>query len=435
MSVYMPTFFYWLLIICLILFAYLARRSWLTAAGLALFFLPSFQIRFTLGRIPSTALEVLLLVLLAAWLIELWQKKTWRAAFLNNPFFWPALLFLLAATLAIFPAPDLRAALGYWKAYAVEPVLFFFALADQLRDQKKLEKILLWLGASVMVISLFAIYQKFTAFLIPPGEWSKPGTRRVTSFFNSPNAITLYIVPLAIIYFGWLLQRWQDKKWLLNRAEVILTSWQILLLAATVATAIFAKSRGSWLGGIVGILFILFFGWSKKYTSALAAAGLLGIFSLSKIRQSLLPILTFKIMSGSIRLTMYKQALLWLKPKWFSGLGWGGFKYYYAIFTKPRGLEPFIYPHTLLLNFWSELGLPGVCATTYLLYSFFRRGYLNFKSHPQPWLLLGILAAMVETLVHGLVDVPYFKNDLAIIFWLLPVLLLALTTKPAPESL
>lgn len=29
------------------------------------------------------------------------------------------------------------------------------------------------------------------------------------------------------------------------------------------------------------------------------------------------------------------------------------------------------------------------------------------------------LASMAALLVHGLVDVPYFKNDLAVLFWIL----------------
>ena len=30
-----------------------------------------------------------------------------------------------------------------------------------------------------------------------------------------------------------------------------------------------------------------------------------------------------------------------------------------------------------------------------------------------------LMASMIALLVHGLVDVPYFKNDLAVLFWLL----------------
>ncbi len=36
------------------------------------------------------------------------------------------------------------------------------------------------------------------------------------------------------------------------------------------------------------------------------------------------------------------------------------------------------------------------------------------------------MAAMVVIVIHGLVDTPYFKNDLAILFWLIIGLLITL---------
>jgi uncharacterized ion transporter superfamily protein YfcC len=34
-------------------------------------------------------------------------------------------------------------------------------------------------------------------------------------------------------------------------------------------------------------------------------------------------------------------------------------------------------------------------------------------------MILGLMGAMVVIVVHGLVDVPYFKNDLAVLFWVM----------------
>ena len=33
--------------------------------------------------------------------------------------------------------------------------------------------------------------------------------------------------------------------------------------------------------------------------------------------------------------------------------------------------------------------------------------------------VMGVMGAMIVIVVHGIVDVPYFKNDLALIFWAL----------------
>ena len=38
---------------------------------------------------------------------------------------------------------------------------------------------------------------------------------------------------------------------------------------------------------------------------------------------------------------------------------------------------------------------------------------------------LGVLLALIAVIVHGLVDVPYFKNDLSLEFWTLVAVTLA----------
>ena len=39
------------------------------------------------------------------------------------------------------------------------------------------------------------------------------------------------------------------------------------------------------------------------------------------------------------------------------------------------------------------------------------------------YVILGLMGAMVTIIVHGLVDVPYFKNDLSVLFWILIAML------------
>ncbi|MFA6428546.1 MAG: O-antigen ligase family protein [Candidatus Buchananbacteria bacterium] len=427
----MSIFFYFLLSLFFILFAWLAKKSWLTAVGLLCLFLPSFEIRFQLWLLPSTVLELMLIIILGWWLIEIWQQKRYRQVFLANPLFWPALFLLLSATLALLPAPDLRSALGYWKAYFLEPILLFFALADRLTDYKKIQKFLVWLGAGALLIASVGIYQKFTGWLLPAGEWFNPETRRVTAFFTSPNAVTLATVPTALLYLGWLIQRWQTKYFWQTKLEKFYTVWQVIVIIAIITVSIFARSRGAWFAGLVAVIFILFFGWSKKYTSYLTTLGLLSLTLWPKIYQAIVNLLSFKVVSGTIRLNIYEQTLAWLKLNWLTGLGLGGFEYYYLQLTQRGEKIAYLYPHNILLNFWVELGFLGLLASLYLLSKFFIQGFKTLKISSAYWLLLGVLAAMVEIIAHGLVDVPYFKNDLAIIFWLVPALLVILVKNPS----
>jgi O-antigen ligase len=85
-------------------------------------------------------------------------------------------------------------------------------------------------------------------------------------------------------------------------------------------------------------------------------------------------------------------------------------------------MERLIYPHNILFNFWAETGLLGVVG----FFGMF--GYLGVSAYRllhrnREWSIL-VLAILTVTLVHGMVDVPYFKNDLAMLWWVLGALMI-----------
>jgi putative inorganic carbon (hco3(-)) transporter len=99
-----------------------------------------------------------------------------------------------------------------------------------------------------------------------------------------------------------------------------------------------------------------------------------------------------------------------------------------GLFGFARGIQPYrggvyeenlIYPHNIVLNMWTETGLLGLAGFLWLLLQTFRVSWTGWRSGPAAWraIQLGIVLAMVAVIVHGLVDVPYFKNDLALEFW------------------
>ena len=121
------------------------------------------------------------------------------------------------------------------------------------------------------------------------------------------------------------------------------------------------------------------------------------------------------------RLALWKVTLSMLGDHPLFGAGLFGFA---RTIDRYRGGvydEKLIYPHNIVLNFWSETGLLGLLAFVALLVQGLRTTWTAWRSGPPAWrgLQLGVLLALVAILVHGLVDVPYFKNDLSLEFWTL----------------
>ena len=113
--------FYGILIVTsLALFAYLSWRNLVLATVFVVAFLPTYLIRFSVGPIPFTLLEGMILVLFGAWLTKSILKKEQHFSFFKNIFKkfkgWILLIvaWLVIATVSAFVSPNLRAAAGIW---------------------------------------------------------------------------------------------------------------------------------------------------------------------------------------------------------------------------------------------------------------------------------------------------------------------------------
>ena len=106
-----------------------------------------------------------------------------------------------------------------------------------------------------------------------------------------------------------------------------------------------------------------------------------------------------------------------LKDHWFFGAGFGGYPTVFDPYHKKRFIEIFQYPHTLVFNFWSETGLLGLAAFTGVVVRWIKECLQVWRKQRATDAMI-FFAPLVALLVHGLVDVPYFKNDLALQFWI-----------------
>jgi O-antigen ligase len=126
--------------------------------------------------------------------------------------------------------------------------------------------------------------------------------------------------------------------------------------------------------------------------------------------------------TGFLRLQLWRSA--WQMALDYPALGVGPDNFLYAYrsgYLLPGAWqEPNLnHPHTLLLDWWTRLGIPGLLLGGAWLGSGVLAVSNWLRNGPQRALALGALAACAAALAHGLIDVSYALPDLMIVWVLL----------------
>lgn len=389
----------------------------------------TYLVRFRVAGLPSTLLEVLLWVFVIGVLLVTRRTGLARAHQVLHAWRWPLVAWVVVTILAVMTSPSVWTGLGLWRAYVLEPLLVLIALCallDQSGDRKRMEQGMM---VAAIVVSVWAIVGFFGNWGIPhPWNISIAAGRRAVGPFGFPNAVALFVTPIAALVAARLAKQFEER-----------TSWKerilpITTLVLSMLALVAAKSDGGMLAlGFVVTLSLLGLRWGRWLVLAGAILVGVGLFVAPSIRDALIKEATFQGWSGKVRLFIWRESWAMLKDHWFFGAGFGGYKKVFDAYHKARFIEIFQYPHTILFNFWTETGLLGVFAFVGIVVTWIKNAFrtvviqANAQKTKRYLSVLLLLAPLLAILVHGLVDVPYFKNDLALLFWILVWLVIAAT--------
>jgi putative inorganic carbon (HCO3(-)) transporter len=386
-----------LLLVLLLSFAILSFLRPTFAVGLILALLPTYQIRYEFYGVPTTFLELLVIVfLLVTFVWKFNRLGTLKDLGSTN---WLIGLFVLAASISVVVSPDKHASIGVFKAFILEPVLFFYALRLTVASLDDLTTPLNLLFVSAVVISIFGIFQHLTFIYLPLRFWGTGAEiERITSVFTYPNALALYLAPLISFF----LAAFMFDEVILNRKNLALG---LLIMASAL---FFTYSRGAWLGVLATSAMLLFYKYPVKKVAGAMCLIVVVLLALPPARNRLL--LTARDASSAAHADLMAAAVRKLQTNPVFGNGLAGFRQTLAEqnFTG----EILNYPHNILLNFWVEMGILGLVSMAGIVFVSIRKQKLD-----KNWYTLGATAFLVTMIIHGIVDVPYFKNDLSILFW------------------
>ncbi len=385
----------------------LHRGLWILVA-----LLPSYLLRTEIFGIPTTLLEMLIVVFVIVWFLK---RRPILALFVskkNIGYLFPIALLLIASTIAVSISPDTEAALGVWKAYFVEPIVLFFIVMFELMTSELKESRLLpdnifeALGVCALFLSLVALVQWLTGNGIPI-PWDIE--RRVTSVFDYPNALGLFLGPIAVVS---VLKITKGKRFF----------WSLVFLLSSIAIVL-AQTEAAIVAVVTTLALAGVLNRKTRYATVVACLVAVMFVLFSPWRALVIDKLTLQDYSGQVRLTQWSETVDMLGDNWLLGAGLSGYPTAFAPYHKATHIEIFQYPHNIFLNIWIELGLLGLAAFILLAVCVLRLIPFPLSRLPVPCALA--FFALLEISIHGLVDVPYFKNDLAVFTWILLAIIFA----------
>ncbi|MBO0727969.1 MAG: O-antigen ligase family protein [Acidimicrobiaceae bacterium] len=388
---------------------------------------PAYFVRWHISWYPTTALEMAVLVTVAAFLLESLRRGE-LPAWWSAPLTIPTLVFLAAGAVAVLHSPLRVSALGLYRAYIVEPVAIALVMVTVVRTVRQARAIVagFWVGGAVLAIA--NIDAVMTAVL---HDHLDVQVSAPVALYTSANSVAMYLVPLVALAAGGLLHS--------RERSVRVASGAFLVIG--LSASVLSYSRGGWLAIgaaalVVALSHRLRWWLLGGITAAIAAAA-----AVPSVRHRVL--LEFQPGAANTadpRLHLYMVTLRALQHDPILGTGLAGLRAAVIPLWGPTATWGatwwILYAHNLALSLWAELGLGGLLSFAWIFAAVAFVSWHAWRHGRPEWraLHVGVLGALAAIFVHGLVDTPYFKNDLALEFWALAALSWAGRARPGDKE-
>lgn len=395
---------------------------------LVIFSMPLYLWSFSFFGIPVNFLEMMIYILFMLWLSEkirrLKSKKeifslidSFKQYYFSKEYCLLHLgitLLFLGVIISTSLSSDLRTSLGIFKGWFVSPFLFFIVFINVIKKNEQIIwSLKSWLVSGV-VVALISI------FYLLIGEMTFDG--RLKALFLSPNYLAMYLAPVLLIIIAFVLST-EKKKKLLN----------LIMLIIILVPLYFTFSYGAFLGIFAGILYLIIKNRNLKIRKAYIFAFILILFSgfiylsLNKFDQ---------ISNSGNRSSFHSRIMIWdtareiVEDNPLLGIGPGTFQETYLSYANEFS-EPYLewavpQPHNIFLAFYLQTGIIGFLGFIFILIWLFScrdmalsslksTGSVNY-GFEKTYI---INALMIYILAHGFVDTTFWKNDLALMFWII----------------
>ncbi len=386
--------------------------------------IPLYVIRFKIFGIPTNILEIAIVFI---FIIFLFKFRDYKSLFKpDNCWHRKSLVFgslLVLASLGVLVSEELRSSLGIWKAYFVLPILLICILS-KIKSKYYLSLIrgIIGSGVGVSIITIAQVVVLGLDGSFRPTALYALGLDKAVSQGGFANYIAMYLVPIFTLS--------------LSRRNVPLElRWFVIvvLFSGIITTQSYAGIFALLGVFIIWILTRILISRKnkqelitapvlRKYLIPISMALIIGVslFGFWQINtpkfQSLLNMdnrnsITTRIQIWDTATTMIAQAPI-------LGIGLADFQRVYTETIPQKYFPPYEWlvpePHNLYFAFWLHLGIGGIIWLIAMLR--FTISRLIGAIRDGKWELYWLSLSLISIFLYGLLDTPFWKNDLALLF-------------------
>lgn len=369
-----------------------------------IFFLQAYLIRFSIGPYPTNLQEILI----AANALVFLFAVPFREIITSIKKHWVILTLVGLAILSIIlvPIENQLDFIRHSKFLVFGGVLVFIFL-ETFKNEDQRDAGIRIAGVGALVFGLFSLIYNLLGY-------NAAHDFRLLGPLDAAVYLAFYLAPFFIFF---AIKFFENPK---KKSNLI---YAILLLALIIAT----RSMGA-IGGTMLVMLIYFFKRSNlNFLKSAAAKIIIAILSLIVLLgifyTKILPTYQTEWSSLDERGEIWLTSAEFLKNPSTSifGLGFGQFQdHYFKNVAEVLGHEPLDYyvlqPHNIFLLFQFNFGLPGLLFIIFIILLTIK-ALIKFKGKPD----LRIIAyfMLLYFFIHGLIDTPFFKNDMLILFILI----------------
>jgi len=356
--------------------------------------------------------------------------------FIAMPVILPFILMMVIAALSFRNSVSFSTSFsGLEKLF--KSLLIFVVCAEEIKDRKHVSRIVISIILGISLVSVDAVWQIIFGRDFIRGNTLQQaiGLVRPTASFPNPNVFGVYMSALTPIAIGLTLFYFKGKKRIL-----------MLFISALATTGLsLTLSRGAGLALYLSTLFLCIAKKKKILTLVLIAVLVIFPFVMPKNIKQWAKGVNYNplvLMCNQDRISIYRNTINMIKHHPFTGVGVNTFSKNYGKY-KTESAEKYaptpdtIYAHNIYLQMAGEIGLSGLLVFLWFLTRIFKRAlraYRTLKDDYLKTIALSVVACFIAFLVNGLTETSLYYSRVAMVFWYLIGISLALSRISVKEQ-